>query len=236
MEAAAITIRFHKSIIKYTDISQHTFYGIDSYLDLMKACMEIFPKLEKAVMSFLTNNNKHEELCFLVNGKLLNVENLWFPPKKEAAIVLCPLLYGGDKVVKIVAIIIIVTIIILQPELAFTFSASGSFTGLTFVGQVLTNIAFQLVTSLLAPSPPKLDAQSAPDAGARRNNDVFDGLSTSNRSGIPIFITYGVNRVAGHFISGYITSISHGKEDIVQVGELFSQSKPLGNQELKDDS
>ena len=50
---------------------------------------------------------------------------------------------------------------------------------------------------------------------------MFGGLTNSSTSGTPVSLVYGMNRVGGQFLSGYISSISHGSSDTISVGAQF---------------
>jgi len=87
-----ITVHYHKGLQKYTNgVAQHTF-DVDSYYDIVRASMNLFPKLDKTIRGFVTGKNLHEELIFIVAGKMLDIENLWLPPSENKKIILCPLL------------------------------------------------------------------------------------------------------------------------------------------------
>ena len=78
-----------------------------------------------------------------------------------------------------------------------------------------------LLSSLFQPKPPKLSQTKAPDAGARRNNDAFDGFVNTTSIGTPVFLNYGLGRISGQFISGYVKTVNHGKNDLIEVGSYF---------------
>jgi len=54
-----------------------------------------------------------------------------------------------------------------------------------------------------------------------RDNGMFGSLTNSSSSGTPIALIYGEHRVSGQFLSGYISSISHGSGDPISVGGQF---------------
>jgi predicted phage tail protein len=70
-----------------------------------------------------------------------------------------------------------------------------------------------------APSAP--ERRQFTDAGSRTDNNAFDGLRNNITSNVPVGLNYGLNRVAGQMISGYILSRNHGKNDVVNVSESF---------------
>ena len=50
---------------------------------------------------------------------------------------------------------------------------------------------------------------------------MFGNLTNTMESGTPIPLQYGLIRVAGQMLSGYIDSDQHGKNDIVNVKDKF---------------
>lgn len=54
-----------------------------------------------------------------------------------------------------------------------------------------------------------------------RQNDMFGALQNTIDSGTPIPLIYGMHRVPGQFISGYLDTIDHGKSDVITVQSRF---------------
>ena len=50
---------------------------------------------------------------------------------------------------------------------------------------------------------------------------MFGNLTNTLESGTPIPLQYGLVRVAGQMLSGYIDSDEHGKNDVVNVEDKF---------------
>lgn len=95
------------------------------------------------------------------------------------------------------------------------FSAFSGMPG--FAKSLLGNIAMSFISSLFNKKP---KAQQETDQSTRENG-MFGGLTNSTQSGTPIALHYGLVRVAGQFISGYIESEEHAKNDVVKVGDKF---------------
>ena len=53
---------------------------------------------------------------------------------------------------------------------------------------------------------------------------MFGSLQNTTTSGSPIPLVYGQSRVAGQFISGYLNTVKHGRNDVVNVSEQFDAS------------
>jgi predicted phage tail protein len=95
------------------------------------------------------------------------------------------------------------------------FSAFSSLPG--FAKNILGNIALAVVASLFTSKPKPMETDNS-----TRENGMFGSLTNTSESGTPIPLVYGHFRVAGQFLSGYIDSEQHGKNDVVNVGDKFS--------------
>ena len=95
------------------------------------------------------------------------------------------------------------------------FSAFTSLPG--FAKSIIGNMALALVSSIFTSKPKPMETDTS-----TRENGMFGSLTNTSESGTPIPLVYGHFRVAGQFLSGYIESEQHGKNDIVNVGDKFS--------------
>tara|TARA_Y100000114_G_scaffold149669_1_gene164116 strand:- start:899 stop:1567 length:669 start_codon:yes stop_codon:yes gene_type:complete len=86
-----------------------------------------------------------------------------------------------------------------------------------FAKSILGNMALALVSSIFTKKPKPMETDTS-----TRENGMFGSLTNTAQSGTPIPLVYGHFRVAGQFLSGYIESEQHGKNDIVNVGDKFS--------------
>ena len=82
---------------------------------------------------------------------------------------------------------------------------------------IVGNLAMAVVTSLFTKSP-KATQQTE---SSTRQNGMFGSLTNTSTSGTPVPLHYGQVRVAGQFLSGYINSTEHGKNDVIKVGDQF---------------
>jgi len=87
----------------------------------------------------------------------------------------------------------------------------------SFAQSILGNLALSVVSSLFTKKPKPMETDNS-----TRENGMFGSLTNTSQSGTPIPLVYGHFRVAGQFLSGYIESEQHGKNDVVDVGEQFS--------------
>ena len=86
----------------------------------------------------------------------------------------------------------------------------------SFARSILGNLAMSFITGLFTKKPKKMETDTS-----TRQNGMFGNLTNTLESGTPIPLQYGLIRVAGQMLSGYIDSDEHGKNDIVKVEDKF---------------
>ena len=101
------------------------------------------------------------------------------------------------------------------PGAAAAGGSAGIFGG-GFASTLGVNIGLALVTSLFT----KREKIKETDQNIREN-DMFGGLQNTVNSGTPIPLIYGMHRVAGQLISGYLDTVDHGKSDTITVASRF---------------
>jgi predicted phage tail protein len=75
------------------------------------------------------------------------------------------------------------------------------------------NLSLSLISSLFASNPKEEQT---------RQNDMFGSLTNSTSSGTPIALNYGLMRVAGQMINGYVLSVAHTKTQNMNIyGEII---------------
>ncbi len=233
-----VTIHFHKILQKYTGVKKHTL-NVTSYLDLLQSCDNLFPKLHNMFCSIM-QHKQVEELTVVVDGRILTNNELYFRPHYKDKIILCPLLFGGggdSTALLIVLIVILVVVVVITggaalaatPALvapagvgAVSVGLAAGATAATFSAIALTAgvLALTLIAALLTPVPKPLSTKS-PDKAARTQNQLFEGLQNTIGQGTPISLNYGLIRVAGQFISGFIDTVEHGRDDSIDVQDTY---------------
>ena len=98
-----------------------------------------------------------------------------------------------------------------------TGALSGTGLGASFARSIIGNLAMSLLSSVFTKKP---KASEQVDSSTR-GSDMFGSLQNTTQSGTPIALLYGETRVAGQFISGYLSTQEHGKSDVVRVGDSF---------------
>ena len=100
----------------------------------------------------------------------------------------------------------------------------------TFVQGILGNLALSLVTSLFTSKPKSKTQEVTKDSDTRSQNDMFGNLVNSTTSGTPVGINYGLFRVGGQFLSGYVLSAQHDKDNAPTIESYFTPaSSPLAS-------
>ena len=234
-----ITVAFHSSLWKYTENIKIVSLEDNSYLEIVRNLMSLFPKLENFVKSCIKNQNN--ELAFIIDNSLVPSEHLLFTPPTNSTIHLCPILRGsGGRALPIIIGVALIAAALFIPgggmvaiasnsALNLTISTTG-FAALTAGGSLtaLSSIALGIganliLSTIFQPKAAKISAPTTPpDAGSRRNNDVFGALDNTLTPAAPVPLNYGLMRVAGHLVSGYIKTVTHSKTDTVVVGEYFA--------------
>ena len=94
---------------------------------------------------------------------------------------------------------------------------TGSAMGAIGVAQTIgMNVGLALITSYFTQAP---DVKSTDQS--IRTNDMFGSLQNTVNSGTAIPLVYGMHRVTGQLISGYLDTVDHGRDDIITVQSRF---------------
>ena len=95
-----------------------------------------------------------------------------------------------------------------------------------FLQNLVVNLGLALLSSLFATKPSEDNA---------RQNDMFGSLTNSTNSGTPVGLNYGMVRVGGQMISGYILSIGHSKTQQLNIyGEVIASGSTSASQQAVD--
>jgi predicted phage tail protein len=98
-----------------------------------------------------------------------------------------------------------------------TGALSGSSIGASFARSIIGNLALSVLSSIFTKKPKMAEQVDS----STRGSDMFGSLQNTTESGTPIALVYGESRVAGQFVSGYLNTTSHGKSDVIRVGDQF---------------
>jgi predicted phage tail protein len=238
-----VTVKFHRALRKFTNgCAEHTFTA-NSYLEVIRACTSLFPQFEKFIGSIGLRKAKNQEIALIVNKQTISPEKIMMRPKDNSIINIVPIILGHGKSLFMyigMAILFIALVVIAAPlaggvaaggaaALGTATAAGGVAGGAAALGGIslasaaglLLGVALTLVTALIAPKPPTPQTATT-DSSQRRNNDAFEGLANTTRAGTHVQLNYGLMRVAGQFISGYVKTLNHGESDVVTVSGQFT--------------
>ena len=233
--------------------SMKSFFAEDEYTIDVKNCVDVvlyiqsmhpklglFMKQAQVLATF-------EDFCFLdKKGNIIDPQ--LFPYHKfeeDDLIYIAPVIVGaGCKTGTIVIIAVLIAIAIaapyLAPELITIGGAAlpGAMTGGTVavaggvsfsVGAIISNIAISLalnmVMSLFTATPKAKTREITKDSGTRSQNDAFGSLQNNTQAGTPVALNYGLMRCSGQFLSGYILSQQHAKNDAPSIASIFNANQ-----------
>jgi predicted phage tail protein len=94
-------------------------------------------------------------------------------------------------------------------------SAGALTTVAGFMQNIAVSIGLAALSAIFAKKPTNQRQEET------RENGFFGGLSNSTNSGTPIALHYGMVRVAGQLISGYLETVNHGKNAIISVNDIL---------------
>ena len=108
-------------------------------------------------------------------------------------------------------------------------SISSAIAGMpNFLTSIIGNLALSFITSLFTSRPKGKSVEVAKDSGTRTENNIFGSLQNTTEPGTPIALNYGLMRVGGQFLSGYILSQQHAQNDAPSIAQIFnSNESPL---------
>ena len=233
--------------------SMKSFFAEDEYTIDVKNCVDVvlyiqsmhpklglFMKQAQVLATF-------EDFCFLdKKGNIIDPQLFPYHKFKEDDLIyIAPVIVGaGGKTGTIVMIAVLVAVAIaapyLAPELITIGGAAlpGAMTGGTVavaggvsfsVGAIISNIAISLalnmVMSLFTATPKAKTREITKDSGTRSQNDAFGSLQNNTQAGTPVALNYGLMRCSGQFLSGYILSQQHAKNDAPSIASIFNANQ-----------
>lgn len=232
-----VTIHFHPLLQPMTGVSSHRF-DINSLSEIKNALSVLFPKIRRYIRE-ITSGTLRENLSLITpEGTILNRSQYYLDKIINKELTLVPIIAGaGGKGLGIILGIVLIAAAFFTGGGSLAglmaegggsgFAASttilgaqGSFFSLTAGG--LMKMGLGLVLSglmqlLMQPPSPR----GPSDSGQRRNNDMFDAFENSTDPNTPIPLIYGMPRVSGQLISGYVETITHGESDVISVTDII---------------
>lgn len=229
-----VKIRPHSSFSSFFDKSEY-IADIKTYNDILF----YLNGMHKRFIKYLRNQraqNIEESFVFLdKNLKIISPDELKLKiAKKDDIIYIVPAVVGGGGKRGGILAALAIAFFIFLPMAAGAAAAGaaapvgatvagaggigGGIAGLAgsmggFLQNLVVNIGLALLSSLFATKPSEENT---------RQNDMFGSLTNSTSSGTPVALNYGMVRVAGQMISGYVLSLGHSKTQTTNIyGEVM---------------
>lgn len=241
------------STLRHLFAADEMLVDIDSYIDIMY----YFNALQPAYMNYLRalSNSTLEEGVVYLDSKLRQISSDEFMirrAKEHDTIHIVPGIYGGGgKRGNILKILAAVALFVVAPYAApaigeglagagffaaggqAAFAAGTATTALegatalatSFVSNMVMNIGLALLAQAF------LSPKETSDSSTRENN-MFGSLVNSTENGTPIPLNYGLVRVAGQMLSGYVKNeddSTKGSTALYINGQLVQQINSKGS-------
>ena len=226
-----IKLKFHKTLLKYTDEVRDVTFDVTTYGQLISAIEASFPKL-KSIIKQIKNRQTTDNfsLVDLDKERVLTFNDYMSKKIRSVNLCLSPIVAGGKSNLEtaLIATALIAAAFLLPgatTTVAATETAAATTTFTTF-GQVLFATGVAMLTSAVTAElmkPPKKDGTDE----EARENDAFGSLQHTIASGTPIPLVYGRHRVAGQFLSGEIRTLEKPPQRANQpnvMKEIFKSS------------
>jgi predicted phage tail protein len=239
-----INLKVHSAYNKFFD---QKVYSFDAYVasDVIDYLKGVHPKFAKYMVE--VNSDEANESFSLLDKDLkqITADMLLIKHFKDGETVhLVPTISGaGGKASKMFAVFAIVAFGMATGGAGFaalggvgggvgasaSAAGGGGFLGtmlgggggaMGWLGRIGLNIGMSIIGRMFQKSPAAKQQQKTTESSVR-DNGMFGSLTNSSSSGTPIALIYGEHRVSGQFLSGYISSISHGSGDPISVGGQF---------------
>tara|TARA_Y100000593_G_scaffold64280_1_gene118707 strand:- start:326 stop:1036 length:711 start_codon:yes stop_codon:yes gene_type:complete len=234
-----ITLVIHQNATKYFKNEKELKVEVKDYYSLISFLVNSFPKFAEFVKQ---NKNKLNTDFFILNEdkKRIDLADVQANKKlKDEVYYLVPsILGGGGKgggiAMVVIGIALIAVAFYLAPAVvgpmgptlgmgttAFSIGSVGiSFTQIAMFG---ASLALQGIMAIVQSQPnAKSSTRTFVDDGSRTENSLFTGLTNTVNSNIPVGMRYGLTRIGGHLVTGYVKTFNHGKSDVISVSENFA--------------
>lgn len=228
-----IIVHFPKLLQKFTDVSTIKLH-VNTYSDLKEALKELFPKYRQYLSTLITHSSTNEFITLSTDKKTI-LSDKWLirdniePDIKELWVLPGICGGGGNKGTMILIGIALIALAVVTAGAAAP-AGAGLLAGFGSAGGLLGSLAKitlgiginLLLSGIMATTMKPRKDNPTTDADTRRNNDIFEGLQNTTNGSQAVMLNYGLIRVAGQFISGYVKTINHGQADIITVADQFT--------------
>jgi len=239
-----VTIKVHSTLREYTNnLATMTFKAAD-FSDVISALTNQFPKMRKYMNTIEVSGNPENIAFYDINKDPVTRDHMLLNKitSKHKELYLVPMVYGaGGNTGTFLAIAAIVAVGVMTggfglsaaPALASVgpglmalapaATSGGFFAGIA--GKMLTSVAINLalgfVSRLFSKTPKKQEA-TPKDSETRKDNNIFGSLANTTSTQTPVALIYGLTRASGQFVSGYLETIHHTKDEEVEVRDFIS--------------
>ena len=233
------TVKIHSSLHKYFD-QKELQADFNTYYDLVPYFSAMHPRFNH-YMRMVNWGESDEGFAFLdKNLNIVTEEELHIKRVHEGdTIYLAPVIVGGGgKKGGLLAAVAVVGLIAFTGGAAAPALTSGAASGAAgagaaaagstggifssfaampgFAQSLFMNVGMSIISSLFTKKKKPAETDTS-----TRQGGAFGSLTNSTQSGTPIALHYGLVRVAGQMLSGYIDSDDHGKNDVIKVEDKF---------------
>lgn len=237
-----IKLKIHSTLQHLTDASDYNL-AVTNPREVLSFLSNSQPRFSE-YLSQIKTEETDESISFVdSNYKLISTDAFELKRFKENETVhVVPLVAGGGGkrgflIFAIFAAVAVATGGLAAPAVAggveggavlgakgggFSLGSIGKFfSGMPSIARsLLTNVGLSILSSVFTKKPKPQDQVDS----SSRGSDMFGSLQNTTTSGTSIPLVYGQSRVAGQFISGYLNTVKHGRNDVVNVSEQFNAS------------
>lgn len=247
-----VNVKFHSAYKKYFEQDSYEV-DITTYSDIVLYLKGVHPRFANYLRRI--EIGKIEECVGLVDQKFncitSDIQNVKRPKQGETIYITPIIAGGGGKGGTIVLAIALIAIAIAVPY-AVGFAAQATAAGLgagvgatagaggflsvmttgftvmgSFMSSLMIGIGMMGLNMLISAftSKPKNPVSGSPDSAARTENNMFGALQNSTEAGASIPLHYGMTRVSGQFVSGYLHTTQHGRGNDPSVQSIFQANQ-----------
>jgi len=226
-----ITIQFHKSLQKFTEVESHSL-NIDKLSSIKDALVALFPKLRLYIYQ-ISNGLVKENLSLVASdGTVLGRKEYFKDEIEHSTFTLVPLVMGagggGGSRTSLAVVAIGIALIAAGAFTGGAGTAAGfSATAPALFGTTTAGTLLKIGLSLtIAGIMSEINKPPEPtSAGQRKDNNMFGAIDNTIDPNTPVPLIYGMPRVGGQIISAHVETMSHGESDIIFVRDLFYQQE-----------
>jgi len=245
-----VNVKFHSAYKKYFEQDSYEV-DITTYSDIVLYLKGVHPRFANYLRRI--EIGEIEECVGLVDQKFncitSDIQNVKRPKQGETIYITPIIAGGGGKGGTIVMAIALIAIAIAVPYavgLSAQLAAAGGGMGIgataggfasvmatgftvmgSFMSSLMIGIGMMGLNMLISAftSKPKNPVSGSPDSAARTENNMFGALQNSTEAGASIPLHYGMTRVSGQFVSGYLHTTQHGRGNDPSVQSIFQANQ-----------